>query len=220
MGTDIACFAEVRDGGAWRLAEPLAPNPYWFEDLADEDFPPDGEVPDDELRMAPQRLFETRNYDLFAILANVRNPMRAVEPFRIISKPRGFPEDACPEMRSYYEVHKYDAHDASWLTLAEIVEFDWNQRINRRGVVDKRAAHLFKPGQVGFPYDKWPAGLTISVSDFRGIDGLKIRSRGVEVEWIETYKEAVGPEVFEEIIPTLNSYGAPDAVRIAFWFHS
>ncbi len=201
MGTDIACYAEVRDGGAWRLAEPLAPNPEWHEDF-----------PEEAPRMAPQPLFTTRNYDLFAILADVRNPMRAEAPFAVIAEPRGFPEDAAAELQAYFDSEGDDAQDAGWLLVREIVDFDWTQTIQRRGMVDKRAAHLFPPGQVGFPAEAWPAGLPMAVSE--------LKRGGVEVAWRETYREAIGSAFFEATLPKLASYGPADAVRIVFWFHS
>lgn len=201
MGTDIACYAERKVEGIWHLAEPLRPNPCWSEEVAEE-----------EPETAPQALFSTRNYALFSILANVRNPMRALEPFAYLAEPRGFPSDSSPELRSFYACYEADAHDAGWLLVSEIIRFDWSRLIRRRGMVDTRAAHLFGPDLVGFPFDDWPAGVPISVSE-AGKDLA-------EVEWTETHRQAAGPEFFEATLPKLAGYGPAETVRIVFWFHS
>ena len=200
MGTDISCYAEKEINGKWLLAEPLIANELWSEEYRDE-----------EPSLAPQCLFDSRNYALFAILADVRNDVRVVEPFNFIATPRGFPDDASPELRVYFRYWREDAHDAGWLLASEILAVDWEQVIRRRGVVDERAAHLFPPSQLGFPYADWPPGVEMSVANF---------GSGVEVHWKETYRQAVGPELFDTILPKLATYGAADSVRIVFWFDS
>ena len=65
-----------------------------------------------------------RNYNIFAVLANVRNDDNM--PF--ISEPKGFPEDACSEAEQYYKYWGADAHSASRLTLKEIKTYDYNQK--------------------------------------------------------------------------------------------
>lgn len=59
-----------------------------------------------------------RCYELFEILAGVRG-----SPQRAISKPRGIPSDATPQMKAWYFAWKEDAHSASYVTLAEIASY-------------------------------------------------------------------------------------------------
>lgn len=58
-----------------------------------------------------------RNYELFALLAGVRN----YENIAPISEPRGLPEDASEAARFDYEYDGPDAHSASWIGADEIV---------------------------------------------------------------------------------------------------
>jgi hypothetical protein len=199
MGIDITCFAEMRVNGVWKLAETLQENRLW-----------DAEHPELETRLEPQFITTTRNRALFAILANVSKPMLAERPFHYISLPRGIPEDTSQEARDYYNHWKGDVFSASWILLAELLAFDWTQIIRRQAMVEKSIAALFTPEPQSFPYDQWPDDIPISYGEY--ISG------GVTVYWRETYRDAVGPELFKDIIPKLQSYGQADEVRIVFWF--
>lgn len=85
-----------------------------------------------------------RNYEMFAVLAGVRNSYE-VDP---VAEPKGMPgwkgwhehdsggwgqwgEDA-PHYayQSYFEGWRHDEHSASWLSLAEMKAFDTTQTIN------------------------------------------------------------------------------------------
>ena len=59
---------------------------------------------------------ERRNYTLFGLLAGVRN--YDIKP---IASPRGFPNDASKPIAEEYDSWGLDAHSASWLTLAELM---------------------------------------------------------------------------------------------------
>ena len=59
---------------------------------------------------------ERRNYTLFGLLAGVRN--YGTKP---IVAPRGFPKDASKSIAEEYASWGSDAHTASWLTLAELM---------------------------------------------------------------------------------------------------
>ncbi|ULO05624.1 hypothetical protein H1230_21455 [Paenibacillus sp. 19GGS1-52] len=66
-------------------------------------------------------VFKDRNYDLFAILANIRNP----ENMPYISEPRGLPEDVSEEIRLQIEYGEF--HSTTWFTAKELLEFNWDQ---------------------------------------------------------------------------------------------
>ena len=85
MGTDIFMYSEYRQHGRWALCEPLEPNP-WHED-----------VPEDP-EFKPKEVYDERNYSLFAILADIRNPSHGWTGYRFIAKPRGLPSDISPEL--------------------------------------------------------------------------------------------------------------------------
>ena len=59
---------------------------------------------------------ERRNYTLFGLLAGVRN--YGTKP---IVAPRGFPKDVSKSIAEEYDSWGSDAHSASWLTLAELM---------------------------------------------------------------------------------------------------
>lgn len=76
-----------------------------------------------EIMEVRQRYWEDRNYLLFAILANVRNQYN-IQP---ISLPKGLPDDVSPEVKKQSDEENGDVHTRSWLTLKELLEYDWQQ---------------------------------------------------------------------------------------------
>jgi hypothetical protein len=200
VGTDIHIFSEVREKGIWKIAEPLMKNPFWCEDYKES-------IPE----WQPTSLNDSRRYELFAILANVRNPIRSVIPFDYISEPRGLPPNVSKEIRDYYARFGNEAYSASWLLLADMAAFGWHgKEIMRRGIVHPAVAHLFPPGRRGFPFADWPKGVGFAADS----------GNGVEVKWVETYAEAAGREFMEDSMSKLRSYGRPQDVRVVFWFDS
>lgn len=117
MGCDIHLFAESR------IAE--------FQIEGWEVVPGFGVCHDDGYPCC--EYFEPRNYDLFSILAGVRN----VEGFLPIDEPRGIPEDATKEIRQCLEDH--DIHTTSWFTLEELLQFDWTQTATKKRIVSASA---------------------------------------------------------------------------------
>lgn len=200
MGTDIHMYAEVRKEGKWVLAEPLVRNEYFKVDS-----------PYYGPEWIPQEVYEGRVYELFAILANVMNPIRSTKRYRFISKPRGLPSDVSPEILNYHSTFEDCAFSESWLLLEELENFDWHgKEMIKRGMVDPKLAHLFPPGRRGYPYDEMP-------EEFK-IWGAANAGPGVEVYWIETYADAAGTYFFEVTLSQLRAYGSPKDVRIVFWF--
>lgn len=113
MGTDIHVYIEKLD----KYGEP----PRW-ELVATEDF-----------------TWHTRNYDVFAILADVRNGRGFAgcdtgDGFVPIAPPKGFPEDASPDLRRHFE--ERGEHTPSWLLLSEIYDYDWSRATVHRGWVE------------------------------------------------------------------------------------
>ena len=77
---------------------------------------------------------EDRNYDLFAILADVRNGegcagVRTGDGFVPISEPRGWGEVDVKEDDPY--------HSASWLLLSETLDYDYSQKTFKVGIFNE-----------------------------------------------------------------------------------
>ena len=74
-------------------------------------------------------VWDERNYALFGFLANVRN----YSAVPVVSPPRGLPEDASLTVTKAFGSGEF--HTASWLSLDELVSFDYGQTfIDRRNI--------------------------------------------------------------------------------------
>ena len=225
MGTDITAYAERRQpDGSWVLVNGLRPNTSYFlggaERYSEEEndpWPP----------LIPVEAFDmVRNYELFAILANVRNGIRTAGGvhFECISLPRGLPEDLSLELRKFTNLLEDGNHSHTWMLLEEILTFSWKEKsVLREAMVDSRVAHLFgyeqnssskqkwqSPDQprAGFPFREWPEEIRISYATY-------LRD-GVTVQWLETYEEIAGD--FFELLEPLSALGDPADTRLVFWF--
>jgi hypothetical protein len=93
------------------------------------------------------QIYKNRNYDLFSILADVRNGygfagIKTGDGFKIIDEPRGFPENCSKNVKKIYEMK--DGHSYSWITLKEILNFDWTQKTEKCGYVTLEEWASFK----------------------------------------------------------------------------
>lgn len=125
MGTDIHAAIEYWDGYRWTAL--LWPNKWAGEDFGD---------PEPEPAMTAQLDFD-RNYNAFAILANVRNGRGFAgvitgEGFNPLSDHRGLPDDITKEGQHACSGDHSDTH----VYLDEILAYDWTQQTTLYGVVD------------------------------------------------------------------------------------
>lgn len=125
MGCDIHFYTEVKQpDGTWKLHGELV------RDGDDED----------SWVSCSEELYDGRNYNLFAILADVRNGrgfagIKTGEGFNPISDPRGVPDDASPEYKKIVEQWDCDGHSHSYHTLRQLLDFDWTQCTGLQGFV-------------------------------------------------------------------------------------
>jgi hypothetical protein len=75
--------------------------------------------------------FDWRNYGMYGFLADVRN-YSSVPP---IAEPRGFPDDASEEVQALKEDWDCDAHSSSWLTVNELLTFNYDAPMEDRRVM-------------------------------------------------------------------------------------
>lgn len=117
-----------------------------------------------------------RNYDAFAILADVRNGsglagVRTGGGFNIISEPKVIPLDASDYFLWKAEQWNGDGHSFSYLTVKELKEFDWTQVTEKTGLVS------LLPGEYSFCksyVEMKEDGEEIPKSYFGGGSGLEI----------------------------------------------
>ena len=117
MGCDIHFYVETQnENGEWVSAD------RWTKD------------DDGETYVAFQDAFYPgRNYNLFSILADVRNGIgfagvKTGDGFEPISMPRGVPADACQEYKNQVSNWDGDGHSHSWYTLNELIDYDWDAK--------------------------------------------------------------------------------------------
>lgn len=231
MGCDIHSFAEIKIKG-WHLLRDEFENP-WFDPSAKDDFA------GKRKHIHP---IDNRNYDAFAILANVRNGsgfagVDTGDGFKVISEPKGLPNDMSHALKSISEDEDSDFylgdHSFSWLTLQELLDFDWSLDTIQRGVVgvDRFIAALenngvptsysggvFGPKITHVPFDEMKQ--RIDTNDFEnGRDNYY-----TQLEWPESYKDSSG-ELWSATIPRLQEIAehkhlTHDEIRMVFGFDS
>lgn len=195
MGCDIHMRCEVlsRTNGTWE----------------DADYYRKSRWADREFEVVP--VYDARNYDLFAILANVRNdPSWDGRNLEYISEPRGIPEDCNEAIKEAFELDRDCCHSFSYYTLRELMEYDKTHHgVWENGMISpEQAEALDKRGELPNQYCKWT-----------NIEGYVQRS------WFREY------QILEPIITTLKNRMKEimwiwdedieknaDNIRIVFWF--
>jgi hypothetical protein len=168
MGADIHSRVEVKENGVWKLnTEEVFENQYYYtpEQLAEmrERYKnPEWEPYGDNTQFLAQPS-DGRNYDWFAILADVRNGrgfagVKTGDGFVPIAEPRGVPEDATQEWKEYVEQWKYDMHSQSWLTLKDFEEYDWDRDSIKQGIIHLEE-YVKLRGTNGCP-ESWSGGIS------------------------------------------------------------
>lgn len=228
MGCDIHFYVERKVDGKWVTADTWTPDEY------------------DAGRMCvpyKTRLYRDRNYDLFAMLANVRNGYGFAgcdtgDGFKPLSEPKGLPADVSPEVKAESDHWGVDGHSHSWLTLTELKAYDWHgQKTNHRGYVDQYEYAAFKDKGKPMAWCGGTSARTITNKEMEALlaaqqggddfmaalkaEGAKALGRLVytQIEWSESYAQCAR-RFLEETIPALEklSYGNFDSVRAVFWF--
>lgn len=89
--------------------------------------------------------FDWRSYGMFGFLADVRN-YSAAPP---IAEQRGLPDGFSAD----YEVHDVGEHSFSWLSVAELLAFDYDQTFEDRRVTRQTGPNSWDSGVTGDPGD-------------------------------------------------------------------
>jgi hypothetical protein len=170
MGCDIHSFVEVRRTGKWHYADDLR-FPMTYGDP--------GETTNEP--------FFERDYGLFGFLGNVRNYSHSP----VVAAYRGLPDDLSTGVANEYREWDQYAHSDSWVSLAELLAFDYDQIF-----WDRRVMKETSPG-------RW--------------DGAALAEEGEGTHL--PLREFLGSHYFDRL-HDLAQLGDPGDVRVVFWFDS
>ncbi len=196
MGTDITFVVEHRTETGWARAEELV------------------EV---NGRTVREDWFDTRNSELFWVLAGVPSP-RPVSENAIVAAARGLPVDASDETLA---VVYGGAFSHSWLTAAELVAFDWHQPVHRTFDLTKRDAKFNPLPDEMTPTAVEEAAAHIAAKGFPP-EGWTVAGKardGVTVTVATPLSTMIGRE-FPAVIDRMVALAPdnPEQVRCIFWF--
>jgi hypothetical protein len=238
MGCDIHLYVEKRDAnGTWKAIDNFK-----------REEPDEGEETGRLHVEYREQFYNGRNYNLFAILADVRNGrgfagIKTGEGFNPIADPRGVPDDASPEYKEIVEQWDCDGHSHSYHTLRQLLDYDWTQVTNLQGWTDavswvKWTRWKRKNGEGPDEYCGGVSGsgiqhvtaeemdqLLAPVAKVYGPEREKFAEQHRNVyalaKWEEPYHVAAG-SFFRETVPRLLKVAGGttglDDVRIVFFF--
>lgn len=200
MGCDIHLYPEHRVDGDWKYLYKEEKRKYGGDYEWNENF----------------YGYEGRNYSLFGILAGVR---RKDLP-QIVPELRGLPKDLSPEVKKEADDWYGDAHSSHWLTLRELVEFDWSRVCETETLVpeivykewDKKGWPEVSCGGVSGPHVQ-----VYTESKYKECGAPPGKELYIQAKWKMPLSEFVG-EAFLTMIERLKTVGGPDDARIVFWF--
>lgn len=228
MGCDIHSFIEVKKNGKWEhynwRDEKYLIGTY---DDGSPQYSYDGYFDDP--------LYIGRNYDLFAILANVRNGrgfagIKTSEGFEPMDMPRGLPVDVTAEVAKQSDDWDSDGHSHSWFLLSDLLSYDYDkQGTTQYGVVNSHGYQEFKEKGKPSMYSGDVSGSRVRHISNLAMDEVlagselgKIMSEEfslyTRVEWHETYRDAVGEHWFKTLEVMKGLSDKPEDVRLVFWF--
>ena len=228
MGTDIHTATEICKNGNWT---PLGNFEKYEDGWVDHS----------------SQISVGRNYDVFAVLAGVRNGsgfagVDTGDEVTPISEPKGLPIDVTPEVKEWSDSWGCDGHTHSWLTTREILEHDFTQPKVKRGVVD--AVEFLRFEAIGQPtswsgavsgarirhvsnvemkqlIDQETAGETFWRAKQNAIEKLspnhEINNVRTQVEWSITQAQACSGFLIDTL-PHLLKLGNFDQTRLVFFF--
>lgn len=180
-----------------------------------------------------------RNYQLFAVLGNVRNGYGFAgvvtgEPIPFISDCRGLPSDFTEQKTVRFnkyaskwsddeeEQMDYGDHSITWMTLAELLAYDWNRSIVKVGVISLKQFQQWDgitPPEI-YSGGVWGQNIvTISEKDARESTIPKNVEVYVQISWRTSIKDRCKLFV-EHVIPWLQTLGEPDNIRLIVGFDS
>lgn len=202
MGCDIHLFIEKKTEAGW---EHCSAPPTWNH----------WEMRHEERREGEWEFngnwYSGRNYEMFALLAGVRNS----HDQKPIAEPRGMPRNASLAVRRESKEWGSDGHSHSHLTLAELEAGLQGAMIRFGG---RMPPSTYEAWEGDFP-SEWYASCSgrVTISEAQYLAGQRPeREFDIECSWELPADKAF--EHFSKLLPELRKLGAPDEVRLVFWF--
>ena len=230
MGCDIHTNAEVfnKETQKWEGVGKIFDNPYFKKGNENKvEIEEDGS----EWETNPEFIkepYKGRNYGLFSILAGVRNYGTIIP----IADDKGIPADVSQEIGAEHTRWGADVHSASYLTVQELLAFDWEQTIKETSSVkmDWYEAWLLK-GKKGNPVTEHipfrdAAYKELPEEEMEKILSSKSEKLRVLLDDVSYFCQMSIDVPYSEFtkafltktIPALQKLGEPEDVRMVFWF--
>lgn len=222
MGCDIHMHYEIKQDGEWKFYD-------WRSEFRQGEYS-DGSTKYDYDKLFDHPLYIHRNYNLFAVLANVRNGYgfagyKTGEGFEPVSMPRGLPQDVTSEVKAESDSLGVDGHSHSWLSLSELMAYDWEKTVIQHGVVSPEEYKSF--AENGKP-NSWCSGAGGQKVEHISESAMKMIADGsfkpkedvhyyTSVSWKESYRASIGNSWFA-VMKFLDEHFGADNVRLVFWF--
>lgn len=210
MGCDIHLYQEQKIDGQWKSTD------VWSDKYKE----------GRQTVAYDDMAYHDRNYNLFAILANVRNggtfgDTKTGIGFNPISLPRDLPADVSEQVCAASHEWGEDGHSHSWLTLREILDFNWNQKTTLSGWVDSRNYQTWKSrgypeSYCGMVFGSMVRHVTHAEMDAALKTDADTSKMHCEVQWERHYHELAG-SFWKAVCMALHK-AAPEDVRFVFWF--
>ena len=175
----------------------------------------------------------SRDYDLFAILANVRNGYGFAgcdtgDGFEPMTCDRGLPKGVVLDNENCFDGIWLGDHSYSWVTLSEIDAYDWDRVTKRRGWINLTEYKMMLEKGEDRP-SRWSGGISgpgiqhITIQEAKRKVQSSIRLFEDQTyfvyEWEITYRE-VAQDFFEDVVSQMRKLGKPEDVRLVMGFDS
>lgn len=212
MGCDIHLYVERKEATGWVGVEPPA---NWSAGSL--------EITNEPIKSYDAgKWFWDRNYELFAWLADVRNYHEQTP----LATERGLPVDVSTAVKGESDECGCDGHSHTWFTVAELMAGLERLVTKHGGAVNVIDYAQWKASGAAHPKEwcRSSSAPNISEADFadgkrpliRREDPLAWAGFTIECEW--SVPGSVSFDRFKKLLSHLTTIGAPDEVRLVFWF--
>jgi hypothetical protein len=243
MGCDIHIYTEIKKNNTWDVVKVKNSWKTYLQDQLKEAKQDNNEKQieryieriNDEEDLVVEGIYDGRNYNLFGILADVRNGrgfagIRTGDGFIPISEPKGLPDDVSETVQEESDNWEGDGHSHSYFSLTELLDYDWTQNTKSTGWVGENEFKVFL--DKGSP-DSYSGGVDggnvvhINNDEMKNIINNKenkdeTKNYYTHIEWEISYLEAA-VAFYTDTIPQLKEIAdknniSYDDIRIVFWF--